>query len=397
MSAIEQESIAILTWGLRGGSLTNYTAALVEGFWQAGLRNLSVFYIADGVDPHVQFPAGVELVPLGAKRSRWMPFYLARRIRELQPTYLISVSAFINIPAILGWWLAGKGKTRLIVSQHSTMSYKAYVELKHDWKERFQPFLARLLYPQASGLHANSQAVLDDLLHTIRIPMPLERTIATDNPVNLEVIQRYSQVAPEHPWLQHKDKPVLVSVGRLAQQKNFPALIESFTLVQTQLDCRLIIFGEGPERENLTRQIHALGLASNVSLPGFTSNPWCNMAQADLFVLPSEEEPFGLVLVEAMACGVPIVATDAIGGGPRIVLEGGRYGRLIPAQDVQLLAAALVDLLRSPEQQQHFRELGQERCQAYRPDRIAQQWIPFLEKMGALPGSALGVKKVAMR
>jgi glycosyltransferase involved in cell wall biosynthesis len=227
--------------------------------------------------------------------------------------------------------------------------------------------------------------------------MPPERTIATANPVNLEVIQRYSQAPPEHAWLQHKEQPVLMSVGRLAKQKNFAALIEAFALVNTQLDCRLIIFGEGPERENLTRQIQVLNLADRVSLPGFTSNPWCNMAQADLFVLPSEEEPFGLVLVEAMTCGLPIVATDAIGGGPRSVLESGRYGRLIPPQDVQYLAATLVELLSSPEQLQHFRQLGQERCHDYRPDRIAQQWIPFLEKMDSLPDDAVDVKKVAVR
>ena len=88
-----------------------------------------------------------------------MPWQLAKSLRERQPNFLITISSFVSIPAIIGWLLAGKTSTKLIVSQHSTMSYKAYVENKNDWKVRVQPWLARLLYPLADGLHANSDEV----------------------------------------------------------------------------------------------------------------------------------------------------------------------------------------------------------------------------------------------
>lgn len=377
---MNQPSIAILTWGLKGGSLANYTAALTQGLWDAGVKEIYLFYVADGPSNYVSLPEGVKLVPLGANRSRWMPIYLARRIREIQPDFLISVSTFINIPAILGWLLSGKGKTKLIVSEHSTLSYKAQVELKHDLRVRLQPALVRLLYPFASGLHANSDVVLEDLLHTIRVRVPEDRAIATPNPVNIEAITQFSQAEPEHPWLTHKNKPVIISVGRLAKQKNFPLLLKVFAEIRNTIDARLIICGEGPERSNLEQSIRALGIEEAVSLPGFLPNPWCHMAKSDVFVLPSEEEPFGLVLVEAMISGVPVIATDALGGGPRSVLDKGKYGVLVSENDADGLKEAILKVLTQPDVRCHFQAMGKERCQVFKPQMIAQQWLTFLER-----------------
>lgn len=376
-------SIAILTWGLQGGSLANYTAALTNGFWEAGVRKLYVFYVTDGPGSHVQLPEGVTLVPLGAGRSRWMPFYLARRLQEFQPDFLISVSTFINLPAIVGWLLSGKGKTRLIVSEHSTLSYKVYVEHKNDWKSKLQPPLVRLLYPLASALHTNSETVLEDLLTTIGVNMPRERAIATPNPVNLKAIVQFSQAPPEHSWLKQKEKPVIISVARLAQQKNFPLLLKAFADLRKTVDARLVIFGEGPERGILEQQIQSLGLAEHVSLPGFSPNPWCNIAAADLFVLSSEEEPFGLVLVEAMVCRVPVIAADALGGGPRNVLDQGRCGVLVPSKDVEALEGAMLRLLNDADFRQQLVATAQQHCQAFQPKNVALQWLDFLSHMRA--------------
>jgi glycosyltransferase involved in cell wall biosynthesis len=380
---MKQPSIALLTWGLQGGSLANYTAAMTQGFWQAGVQELYIFYVTDGLSHHISIPEGVTLVPLGAGRSRWMPFALAKCLREIQPDFLISISTFINLPAIVGWLLSGKGKTKLIVSEHSTLSYKVYVEHKNDWKARLQPPLVRFLYPFASGLHANSEVVLNDLISTIRVRMPKDRVIATPNPVNCSAIDQFSQAQPTHPWLNHKDKPVIVSVARLAQQKNFPLLLEAFAKVKKIYDVRLIIFGEGPQRDNLESQIQSLGLEQSVSLPGFNSNPWCHIAAADMFVLSSEEEPFGLVLVEAMMCGVPVIATDALGGGPKNVLDQGRCGILVPDKNLDQLTKAILSLLDNPELSSQFVKAAKAHCQMFQPQTIAYQWLDFLKYVSA--------------
>ncbi len=378
---MNNKSIAILTWGLQGGSLTNYTTALVWGLWKIGVRDLSIFYVASGIGSHVSLPEEVELVPLGTERVRKMPWQLAKSLRQKQPDFLITISSFVSIPAIIGWLLAGKIKTKLIVSQHCTMSYKAYIENKNDWKVRVQPWLVCLLYPLANGLHANSQDVLEDLLTKIGVRFPREKTLVTPNPINIEAIINYSQSESEHPWLQHKKQPVIISVGRLAKQKNFPLLLAAFQIVKQTVDAKLIVLGEGKERVELERLIHQLELKESVSLAGFSANPWASMAKADLFVLSSDEESFGLVIVEAMACSLPVIATNAIGGGPKNILDGGKYGKLVATNNAQALAKAMVEILTNSHLKNHLIDMGRERCQIYRPRVIAQQWLAFLERL----------------
>jgi|GEM_PF-564147 len=381
---MKPNSIAILTpdVSVAGAALANYTAALMQGLHQLDVPTLYVVYFCSRPGPQVTFPANVKLVALNVKRSRSLLLPLAKFLRQYQPDVLITLAAFVNFPATIGWLLAGKGKTRLIVSQHSTMSYKAYVECKNNVLERANPLMARLLYPLATAVHANSQEVLHDLIEEIRIPLPEARAFFTPNPINSALVRDCSQAASDHPWLQHKDKPVIISAGRLAKQKNFPLLLHAFAAVRQRLDVRLIILGEdGPERQHLQQLIQTLGISASVSLPGFSPNPWSSMAKADVFVLPSQEEPFGLVLVEAMACGVPVIATDAIGGGPRMILEEGKNGILLPQNDVEALTDAIVKVLTFPEVHYQLVNAGHQRCTAFSPKAIAQQWLDHLQKL----------------
>ncbi|MEM7756843.1 MAG: glycosyltransferase [Cyanobacteria bacterium P01_A01_bin.40] len=373
------KSIAILTWGLQGGSLANYTTALVWGLWNIGFKDLSIYYVKSGIGDYISIPPGVELVPLGTERVSKMPWQLAQNLRAKQPDFLITISSFVSIPAIIGWLLAGRTPTKLIVSQHSTMSYKAYVENKHDWKVRIQPWLSRLLYPLADGLHANSQEVLEDLLTKIGIKFPPEKTLVTPNPVNSSAIAKYAEAESAHPWLKSKQQPVMVSVGRLAKQKNFPLLLQAFQIVRQTVDAKLIVYGEGKERKALEELVERLGIANYVSLAGYTPNPWASMAKADLFILASTEEPFGLVIVEAMASGIPVIATDALGGGPRSILDGEKYGVLVPQDDPKALAQAAIEILNDDQLRKSLIDLGQQRCQFYSPENIAQKLVQFLQ------------------
>jgi glycosyltransferase involved in cell wall biosynthesis len=375
-----ERSVAIFTPGLSRGALANNAAAMAAGFRDAGVRELYLVYLSAGPGRYVTVPQGVQLISLGVRRTRWAPIHLARFLRRQQPDILISLLAMVNISAIAGWLLAGRSRTKLVISEHATLSYKAYVEHKNDLRMRALPCLARLLYPLAHGLRANSQAVLDDLLTKIRVPMRHDRVTFIPNPVNIDAVSDHSREEPDHPWLQHKDKPVIVSVGRLARQKNFPLLLKAFGIVRRRLDARLIIAGEGPERTHLERLVRELGL-EDVSLPGYSANPWRLMARADVFALPSEEEAFGLVLVEAMACGLPIVATDAIGGGPQGVLENGRYGILVPSDDVEALAEAILKVLSSKDLRDQLALAGKRRCQAFRPETVARQWLSFIDRL----------------
>lgn len=376
-----QTTIAIFVWGLAGDAIANNAAAMANGFWALGVRNLYMLYLHAAPGPNVVLPEGAQVISLGVNRSRMAPLRLAQFLRTVRPDILISMPTIVNIPAIFGWLLSGKGSTKLIISENSTMSYKTYVEYKDDWRMRALPWMARLIYPLATGIRANSPEVLDDLLTKIRVSVPPNRSIAITNPVNIEAVSNYGQGQPEHPWLQQKDKPVIISVARLAGQKNFPLLLLAFAEVRKSLDVRLLIVGEGPERQQLEDLAVQLEIHEHVSLPGFSNNPWSSMAKSDVFVLPSEEEPFGLVLVEAMACGTPIVATDALGGGPRHILENGKHGFLVPQNDVAALSEAILKVLTSPDLHHHLSIAGKQRCQAFRPAIVAQDWFDFFDKL----------------
>jgi glycosyltransferase involved in cell wall biosynthesis len=227
--------------------------------------------------------------------------------------------------------------------------------------------------------------------------MPQERTIAISNPVNTQAIATFSQAEPKHPWLQNKQKPVLLSVGRLVRQKNFPLLLNAFAEVRKTLDARLIIYGEGTEERKLLQQIRQLNLESEVSLAGQTDNPWSAMARADAFVLPSEEEPFGLVLVEAMTCGLPVIATDAISGGPRSILANGKYGILVPKAQQEALTTSILEVMSSDSLRHRLSVAGKERCQDYGPDEIASQWLSFLETLPPrIPAKGLNYHEVSI-
>jgi glycosyltransferase involved in cell wall biosynthesis len=141
--------------------------------------------------------------------------------------------------------------------------------------------------------------------------------------------------------------PVILGVGELCARKDFGTLIRAFALVRRERPARLVILGKGRQREKLEALARELGVGADVSLPGFVNNPYPYMKRASLFVLSSAYEGFGNVLVEALATGTPVVATDCP-SGPREILEDGRYGPLVPVGDVRRLASSILDTLAHP-------------------------------------------------
>jgi len=171
---------------------------------------------------------------------------------------------------------------------------------------------------------------------------------------------------------------LVVAMGRLVPAKDFATLIRAFAHLRTRRAARLVIFGEGEERERLTALIEELRLDASVALPGYTAQPYAALAGADVLALSSRWEGFGNVLVEAMAVGTPVVATDCP-SGPREILEDGRWGRLVPPGDAATLADALDATLSSST------DGGQLQRAAARFDSrvIARQYLQTLGLAGA--------------
>src|SRR5690606_4100549 len=158
----------------------------------------------------------------------------------------------------------------------------------------------------------------------------------------------------EHAWFQPDAPPVVLGVGALTEQKDFPTLIRAFARVRARRPCRLMILGQGKTPEDTAaRQAElrflakGLGCADDLELPGFVQNPFKYMARASLFVLSSRYEGLPGVVIQALACGCPVVSTDCP-HGPAEILAGGRYGRLVPVGDDAALADAIAATLAAP-------------------------------------------------
>ena len=270
----------------------------------------------------------VRVVDLRASRALTSLPALVKYLRRERPKAMLSVFGYVNIIALLAWRLA-RVRTRLYVNEQNTVSLEA--GNGSNWRSRMTPRLIKFFYPWANGIVVVSHGVRDDLSQLTDIPG--ERMMVIYNPSVVRADLWKKAHAPlDHPWFEPGQPPVLVAVGRLQIQKDYPTLIRAFALVRKNREVRLVILGEGRERSRLEALIEQLGLRHDVRLPGFVTNPYVYMAQASLFVLSSRWE--------GLCCGTPVVSTDCP-SGPREILNDGRYGQLVPVGEVNGLAKAI--------------------------------------------------------
>jgi glycosyltransferase involved in cell wall biosynthesis len=209
---------------------------------------------------------------------------------------------------------------------------------RRPWRRRLFAMVTRVFYSSADAVVATSRGVADDLAANYGVPRWKIRIL--HNPVDLEAIahQAGEPIAPELA----ADAPVVAAAGRLAGVKNYPLLIAAIAELQPTLPVQAWILGEGPDRSSLEKLAHERGVGSLVRFLGFQQNPWRFIARADVFVLTSTYEGFGNVLIEAMACGTPVVATAS--PGTNEIITDGDNGLLVE-HDARAVADAIRLLL----------------------------------------------------
>lgn len=294
---------------------------------------------------------------------------LARYLDEVRPAALLAAKTRINLLAL---WArrASRAATRIVVAEHTQLS--PTVRRSRKWRWRYiGPLIART-YPKADGVVAVSNGVGEDL--SLTTGFPRERITTIYNPVVGPGLEKQAAEAAPHHWLAEAGgSPVIVGAGRLVPQKNFPLLLRAFAKLRAQRPVRLLILGEGKERPSLEALAVQLGIQEDVALPGFAANPYAALARAALFVLSSDWEGLPTVLIEALACGCPVVSTDCP-SGPAEILEGGRYGELVRAGDADALASAMGrSLLKG-----HSAELLRRRGAEFSVERSAQRYLDIL-------------------
>jgi len=326
------ERLALFLPDLRGGGAERVIITLANHY--AGRTQVDlVLCRASGALLHER-ASEVSIIDLGARSEYYSLLPLANYLKRTRPNVLLSTLNVSSFAAVAAVKLSGV-PTRNVIRIANTISHE-----RRGWvKKKIEQALVKGLFPQASRLIAVSQGVAADFARYAGIPA--DRIQVIYNPVIAQTLLDQAAEPVDHPWFNPPDLPVLLAVGRLTEQKNYPLLIKAFAALQPDIPSRLLILGEGELRPALTRLAGALGIADRVDLPGYAPNPFAFMQKADCFVLSSDYEGLPNALIQAMACGCPVVSTDCP-SGPREILRDGEYGHLTPVGD----AAGLMDALK---------------------------------------------------
>jgi glycosyltransferase involved in cell wall biosynthesis len=293
---------------------------------------------------------------------------LATYLGREQPDALLSAKTPANLVAILANRLAKVG-TRVVVSERTNLSMMLRQSKK--WRWRFVLPLIQKVYPQGDLITAVSNGVADDFSSCTGFSR--ERITTIYNPMLTDHIKAQSILPVSHPWLDGEKIPLILGVGRLTPSKDFPTLLKAFAHIHKTHSARLLILGEGRERAKLEALASELGIAEDVSFPGFEPNPYAFMARSSVFVLSSAWEGLPNALIEALACGCPVVSTNCP-SGPQEILANGAFGPLVPVGNDRALAEAILHTMEHPPNTNRLRS----RAAEFDIQRIAEQYLQAL-------------------
>ena len=341
-----------------------FSPSLVGGGAERAVANLSQSLVQHGLTIHLLLArANGQMLPDISPDVRVVDFkqdHVTRTLPHLidylhteHPAILFSFQTHANLVALLAAQLA-RTTARTIVSEHIVLSYNA--KATPGLKEGLLPWLARIFYRRANAIVAVSRGVADDLVNVVGISSNKLHVIY--NPVVTPELSEKMQIVPFHPWFAPGTPPVVLAVGRLTAQKDYPTLLRAFALARQERELHLLILGEGEKRPELEDMVKSLGLKNDVQMPGFAANPYAYMAHASVFVLSSAWEGLPTVLVEALACGTPVVSTDCK-SGPAEILDYGRYGVLVPVGDHEKLSREILNAINSRPDKKALRARGE--------------------------------------
>jgi glycosyltransferase involved in cell wall biosynthesis len=330
--------IAIYLPSLRGGGAERVMVTLANGFASRGHQVDLVVVRAEG--PYLEeLSEAVRVVDLNCRRVLTSLPSLVRYLVRERPDAMLSALGHANVVAILARALSGT-KPRLVVSERSMPSGTPWGPSAAITK-----VLMRRLYSRADKVVALSRGMAGELVRDFGI---LRDHIAIiPNPVDAVGIAQLARERPSHRWLHSGQAPVVLAVGRLVEVKDHQTLLAAFAQLRRQRAARLIILGDGELRSHLETRAEELGIADEVDFAGFQKNPFGWMSASAVYVMSSRHEGFPNSLVQAMACGIPVVST-ACPAGPTEILEGGKWGRLVPVGDAEALALAIGAALDDP-------------------------------------------------
>ena len=335
-----KQKIALFVGSMGGGGAERTMLDIGRGLAQRGFVVDLVLLQSTG--PYLaDVPESVRVVALNTHGLITTLSALMNYLRRRRPSVLLSTLTDCNSLALLARIQLRRGLPVIVrLAAHFSMDYAT-----NPLRGRIRLIMERVLWRFADAVVTNSGAVAEDLKRIAPGISPRVRVIP--NPVVWPDLPARAAEPVDHPWFRDGQAPVVLSAGRLHPNKDYATLLNAFALVARERTARLVIIGEGAERDRLFALARSLGITCKVQLPGFQRNPFAWMARARVFVLSSIVEGAPNVLVQAMACGTTVVSTDCPGGSSEI-LGNGAWGTLTPVGDHAALAGAISDAMDNP-------------------------------------------------
>lgn len=296
-----------------------------------------------------------------------------------RPDIFVSAFPHINAFVMMAKVISGV-KMKVVLTEHNhffLLAKNARTLYRRFFGVCVLPHLMRIFYPLSDAIICSSNGVAESISDVISLPDKI-KTIYY--PVASKKIYSLSQEPVNHPWFLNQKIPIILAAGRLVNQKDYPTLLLAFKLVIQKKLVRLVILGEGAERKKLEKLILKLGISENVAFFGLQKNPFKYMKRADVFVLSSLQEGFGNVIVEAMACGAPVISTNCK-SGPNEIIENNKNGILVPVGDYKSLADAILRVLSDSSLRQKLSEEGIKRAGYFSIERSNKQYEEVFQKL----------------
>lgn len=362
---------------LAGGGAERVATLLLQHIDRKKFEPSLVMYRKSGVYMD-ELPPGLRVVDLGFRRRTLLGlpkiiWRLARVIRREKPDVVLSFLTYCNLITIAATRLSGV-KTTVVVSERNNLTMELKAEpLRYSLLQKLG---VRMLYSLADVILANSRGITEDLVENFGVSTQKVEVIY--NPVNIERISHLVREPVDHPWFDD-ELPVVIAMGRLEPQKGYPYLLRAIARVKNIRPCRLMILGEGKKRGELEYLAQELGIKQNVVFLGFKKNPFKYLARADVFVLSSLWEGFPNVILEAMACGTPVIAT-CCPSGPEEIITDGVNGILVPVGNEKALGNAILRVLTEGKLMERLTRQGKKRARDFALKKKVREYEEILDR-----------------
>jgi len=376
MIASPRHPIAVYTYSLVGGGAEKYAVQLANGLARKGHDVDLIIQVDRALSPYLgMIDPSVKQIAMDTHSPFKAVRFLRDYFRAERPRALFGVQQKPSLLAIVaGLWA---GYKNIVPTMHVHMD--TYVTNEYQARRKFLGLLVAALYRFAPQVVAVSEGAGTALKKWIGSG-PLIKIII--NGFDLDEMRKQAREPVDFPWFTNKEEPVIIACGRLVDLKGFDVLLRAFARLREKRNARLVILGEGERLSYLQDLAKSLGVERHVAFPGFVANPLAWFAQSDMFVLSSRTEGFGIVLVEAMACGTAVISTNCP-SGPTEILQNGAYGQLVSVDDVEALANAMQTQIEKNERHEKGADVRAYVDAHYGLEKMTSAYLDVVESLSA--------------